>query len=237
MKKRLLLLSNSTNPGETYLGWPLTHIKDFLGENVKSILFIPYAGVTISYDEYYKAVSDQLSSIGYELKSVHNITIAPNLLSDYDAIVVGGGNTFQLINLLQQNELIKPIREAVMQGIPYIGWSAGSNIASPTIKTTNDMPIVEPATFEALNLLPFQINPHYTEAIIPNHGGESRAIRLQEFITLNHDTYVAGIPEGSLLRLEKERLYFVGQGNCRIYKYGTEVLTYKDGDDLSWLLR
>lgn len=237
MKKRLLLLSNSTNTGEAYLGWPLTHIKDFLGETVKNILFIPYAGVAITYDEYYKAVSEKLSSIGYELTSVHNITIAPNMLSDYDAIVVGGGNTFQLINLLQQNELIKPIRDAVIQGKPYIGWSAGSNIASPTIKTTNDMPVVEPETFEALNLVPFQINPHYTEAIIPNHGGESRAMRLQEFITLNHDTYVAGIPEGSLLRLENERLFFIGQGNCRIYKFGKDVLTFKDGDDLSWLLK
>ena len=120
--------------------------------------------------------------------------------------------------------------------MPFMGWSAGSNITCPTIKTTNDMPIEEPESFEGLNLIPFQINPHYTEATIPNHGGESRRMRLQEFLVINPNSAVAGLPEGSLLRYEKGKLYFVGAGTCKVLQHGKEILEYKDGDDLSWLL-
>ena len=236
MNKRLLLLSNSTNPGEPYLGWPTNHIKDFLGESVKKILFVPYAGVTISYEDYSKAVSDQLLKSGYEVHSIHNENISSDLLSGFDAIAVGGGNTFQLAHLLQKNGLIETIRKAVDEGLPYIGWSAGSNITCPSIKTTNDMPIVEPVSFEGLNLIPFQINPHYTEATIPNHGGESRKMRLAEFLVINPDMAVAGLPEGSLLRFEKGKLYFIGNGTCKVFKHDQDTQEYKDGDDLSWLL-
>ena len=99
------------------------------------------------------------------------------------------------------------------------------------------MPIVEPESFNGFNLVPFQINPHYTEATIPNHGGESREMRLQEFIKVNQKTYVVGLPEGSLLRQEKDKLYFVGKGTCKVFKYNTETHQLKDGDDLSWILR
>jgi len=236
MNKRLLLLSNSTNPGEPYLGWPSSHIKDFFGESVKKILFIPFAGVTLSYDDYTSAVSNQLERSGYEIISIHQLEINENLLSDFDAIAIGGGNTFQLAHLLQKHQLIQPIQEAVNHGMPYIGWSAGSNITCPTIKTTNDMPIVEPGSFDGLNLIPFQINPHYTEATIPNHGGESRNMRIAEFLVVNPETYVAGIPEGSLLRCEQDKLYFTGKGTCKVFQHGSEAKEYKDGDDLSWLL-
>lgn len=236
MKKRLLLLSNSTNPGEPYLEWPASHIRDFLGYSVKKILFIPFAGVTISFDDYHKHVSEQFLKWGYEMESIDRLSIEPELLSKFDAITIGGGNTFQLASMLQKNKLIEPIKKAVNDGMPYIGWSAGSNITSPTIKTTNDMPIVEPDSFVGLNLVPFQINPHYTEATIPNHGGESREMRIQEFIKVNPDTYVAGIPEGSLLRLEKGKLYFVGKGTCKLFRYDSETASFKDGDDLSWLI-
>jgi dipeptidase E len=236
MKKRLLLLSNSTNPGEAYLGWPGEHIKDFLGKNVKKPLFIPFAGVTISYDNYFEVVSARFREMGCAIESIHNKEISPELIGEYDAIVVGGGNTFQLANLLQKHKLLKPIQKAVEGGKPFIGWSAGSNICCPTIKTTNDMPIVEPESFSGLNLIPFQINPHYTEATLPNHGGESREMRINEFITLNQSTYVVGLPEGSLLRNENEQLFFAGKGWGKIFKYGTEPQTIKDGDDLSWLL-
>lgn len=236
MDKRLLLLSNSTNPGEPYLGWPASHIKDFLGTAVKKVLFVPYAGVTISWDDYFDAVSSQFRKSGYEMDSIHQLEVSDDLLKDFDAIVIGGGNTFQLTYLLQKNGLIKPIHDAVNNGMPYIGWSAGSNITCPTIKTTNDMPVVEPESFAGLNLIPFQINPHYTEATIPNHGGESREMRLQEFISVNKNTLVAGLPEGSLLRYEKGKLYFVGKGACKVFKYGTDARIYKDGDDLSWIL-
>jgi len=236
MNSRLLLLSNSTNSGEQYLAWPKSHIKDFLGTSVKKILFIPYAGVTISYDEYFTAVSQQLTDFGYHVDSIHQFDISADLLKDYDAIAIGGGNTFQLTKLLQDNGLIELIRNAVDKGMPYIGWSAGSNITCPTIMTTNDMPIVEPSSFHGLNLIPFQLNPHYTEATIPNHGGESRDMRINEFTTLNLKMKVAGIPEGSLLRKEGNQLFFIGKGSCKVFSYGKSPQLFKDGDDLSWLL-
>jgi len=236
MNSRLLLLSNSTNSGEQYLAWPKSHIKDFLGTSVKKILFIPYAGVTISHDEYFTAVSQQLTDFGYHVDSIHQLDISADLLKRYDAIAIGGGNTFQLTKQLQDNGLIEPIRNAVDKGMPYIGWSAGSNITCPTIMTTNDMPIVEPSSFHGLNLIPFQLNPHYTEATIPNHGGESREMRINEFITLNQKTKVVGIPEGSLLRKEGDQLFFVGKGSCKVFSFGKAPEIFKDGDDLSWLL-
>lgn len=236
MKKKLLLLSNSTNPGEPYLSWPEPHIKDFLGESVKKILFIPYAGVTISYDEYFKAVCTQLNNFGYQVDSVHLIEIKEDFFSNYHAIVIGGGNTFQLADILQKNNLMAPIRKSVENGMPFMGWSAGSNITCPTIKTTNDMPIVEPYSFEGLNLIPFQINPHYTESTIPNHGGESREMRINEFVAINKDTHVLGLPEGSLLRIEDGQMTFIGKGSCKLFYYEKSAQSFKDGDDLTWLL-
>ncbi|MCG8310063.1 MAG: dipeptidase PepE [Cytophagales bacterium] len=236
MNSRLLLLSNSTNPGEPYLGWPEPHIKDFLGSTIKKVLFIPFAGVSITYDEYYDAVAARLASFGYDVASIHQREVNPGILNDFDAIAVGGGNTFQLAKLLQDYALINPIKNAVEKGMPYIGWSAGSNITCPTIKTTNDMPIVSPDSFNGLNLIPFQINPHYTEATIPNHGGESRDMRLGEFVALNRDTPVVGLPEGSLLRKEADQLFFVGKGNCKIFSYDHPTQLHKDGDNLSFLL-
>lgn len=237
MNKRLLLLSNSSNYGEKYLGWPGDHIRDFLGESIKKPLFIPYAGVTISYDDYFEAVAGRFKSLGYDVESIHKAGIPKNLFAEFDAIIVGGGNTFMLAHLMHKNKLLAPIQDAVNKGMPFIGWSAGSNICCPSIKTTNDMPIIEPESFDGLNLIPFQINPHYTDAIIPNHGGESRAMRINEFVSINQSTYVLGLPEGSLLRYEKDQLFFAGKGSCKIFKHGSPVETYKDGDDLSWLLQ
>lgn len=236
MNKRLLLLSNSTMQGEPYLGWPEVHIKDFLGESVKKVLFIPYAGVTITYDDYFSAVSGQLNDLGYEVDSIHQLEINDTFIGNYDAIAIGGGNTFQLARLLQEKKLMEPIKKAVENGIPLMGWSAGSNITSPTIKTTNDMPIVELPSFNGLNLVPFQINPHYTEDTIPNHGGESREMRILEFIAINKNMFVIGIPEGSLLRQEGDQLFFVGKGTCKVFGHGKSPQEYKDGDNLSWLL-
>ena len=237
MNKRLLLLSNSTNPGEAYLSWPKNHIKDFLGQSVKNVLFIPYAGVNIDEDDYIEAVSGAFTTLGYKVKSITQNEIRAGFLDAYDAVVVGGGNTFYLVTQLHRYQLIEPIRQAVERGMPFIGWSAGANIACPTIRTTNDMPIIEPPSFSALDLVPFQINPHYTEATLPNHGGESRMMRIQEFIKVNPDIPVIGLPEGSLLRYEKERMYYMGKKEGKIFIAGQDQLMCKDGDDLSWLLQ
>jgi dipeptidase E len=192
--------------------------------------------VTISYDDYFAAVSTQLVAFGYQIDSIHQLEINESFINEYDALAIGGGNTFQLANLLQKRRLIEPIRKAVENGMPYMGWSAGSNITCPTIMTTNDMPVVEPASYNGLELIPFQINPHYTEATIPNHGGESRELRIREFIAINKNVHVAGIPEGSLLRQEGDQLFFVGKGSCKIFIHGKSPQLYKDGDNLSWLL-
>lgn len=234
MNKRLLLLSNSTMVGEQYLGWPEHHIKDFL-KDVKKVLFIPYAGVTISYDEYAKVVSERFNNFGYHVDSIHQIN--SDDISGYGAIIIGGGNTFQLAHQLQKNNLMKRIRREVDNGMPYIGWSAGANIACPTIMTTNDMPIVEPVSFDGLGLVPFQINPHYTEATIPNHGGESRDMRIKEFVSLNKNSTVVALPEGSLLRCEKNELHFYGVGPCKLFSQGNLPKQFFDGYNLSSLLK
>ncbi len=237
MAKRLLLLSNSTNPGEQYLDWPKDHISDFLGKQVKRVLFIPYAGVTISYDDYTRNVSKVFAENGYEVVSIHNNAGSGKDFSDFDALIVGGGNTFQLAAMLHSKKLMKPIQHAVESGKPFIGWSAGANIACPTIRTTNDMPIVEPASFTALGLIPFQINPHYTDAVLPNHGGETRMMRIREFLIANPLETVVGLPERSLLRYESDALFFAGKSPGKIFRADCEPEECKDGDNVSFLLR
>jgi dipeptidase E len=237
MKKRLLLLSNSTMPGEPYLGWPKNHIRDFLGKKLKKVLFFPFAGVTISHEDYTRNVEMAMSEIGYQVVSIYDVDTSGDFLAGFDAIMVGGGNTFQLAATLQAKKFIQPIRQAVENGKPFIGWSAGSNIACPTIRTTNDMPIVQPESFQALNLVPFQINAHYTEATLQHHGGETRIMRINEFLTANPTEIVVGLPEGSLLRMENGSLYFAGKGPCKVFLYAKEPAAFIDGDDLSFLLK
>lgn len=237
MKKRMLLLSNSTMPGEPYLDWPKNHISDFLGSTTKTVIFFPYAGVTISHNDYTKNVATAMSEIGYRVVSIHDADTSGEFLAGFDAIMVGGGNTFQLAATMQSKKFIQTIRHAVESGKPFIGWSAGANIACPTIRTTNDMPIVQPESFGALNLVPFQINAHYTEATLQHHGGETRIMRINEFLTANPTETVVGLPEGSLLRMENESLYFTGKGPCKVFRYGMEPEAFIDGDDLSFLLK
>ena len=156
---RLLLISNSTNAGEAYLEYPKRQIADFLG-GVRQVAFVPYAAVTFSYDDYLTKVQARFSELGIDVRSVHRESDPVRMLSQAEAIVVGGGNTFALVKAMQEQGLLRVIRERVPEGVPYVGWSAGSNVACPTICTTNDMTIVEPATFTAAGLVPFQINPH-----------------------------------------------------------------------------
>ena len=189
---RLLLISNSTNPGEAYLDYPKYNIKDFLGESPLECLFLPYAGVTISFDDYEARVRERFTEIGHRIRSIHHESDPVAALKSAEAIVVGGGNTFQLIKMIQENGLIEPVRKKVLSGIPYVGWSAGSNVTCPTIRTTNDMPILEPPGFHAFNLIPFQINPHYTDLNPPGHAGETREDRIMEYLAANQDDTVLG---------------------------------------------
>ena len=198
---KLLLISNSTNPGEAYLDYPKKNIREFLGNKAKNAIFIPYAAVTFSYDEYEEKVNNRFAEIGHQVTGIHRFINPIEALENAEAIVVGGGNTWKLVKTLQEKSLMKVIKKQVKKGIPYIGWSAGSNIACPTLRTTNDMPIVEPKKFKTLRLVPFQINPHYLDDNPANHAGETREMRIREFIEINRQTYVVGLREGTMLLL------------------------------------
>lgn len=234
---RLLLISNSTNPGEEYLDYPKNNIKDFLGEKTLNAIFIPYAAITFSFEEYEKKVNKKFNEIGHQVTSIHRFINPVEAIENADAIVVGGGNTWQLVKTLQEKGLMKPIRKKVKQGTPYIGWSAGSNIACPTLKTTNDMPIVEPVKFKTLKLVPFQINPHYLDDNPSNHGGETREVRINEFIEVNRSTYVVGLREGTMLLLKDESLTLIGNRKARIFRYGSDPIELINEDDFNFLLK
>lgn len=234
--KRLLLLSNSTNFGEPFLQYPIKIIQQFLGSAIPEVLFVPYAGVRISFSDYAARVRERFREIGIAVTSVHETENPAAAVERAVAIVVGGGNTFCLLDRLYTLGLVERIRERVLQGVLYVSWSAGSNVACPTIKTTNDMPIVEPRSLSALNLVPFQINPHYTDATLPNHGGETRAERLMEFLEVNPSVSVIGLREGTMLRVEDEKIELLGDKPARVFRKGQEVIEPAPGDSLQFLL-
>ena len=234
---RLLLISNSTNPGEGYLEYPKQHIKEFLGEKAVNAIFIPYAAVTFSFREYEEKVNARFAEIGHQVTSIHRFINPIDAIENADAIVVGGGNTWQLVKMLQDKGLMKAIRKRVKKGTPYIGWSAGSNIACPTLKTTNDMPIVEPSSFKTLKLVPFQINPHYLDDNPSNHGGETREVRINEFIEANQNTYVVGLRESTMLLLDQNDLVMLGNRNARIFKFGEDPKELSNEDNFNFLMQ
>ncbi len=215
---KLLLLSNSSLKGEPYLGWPQSYLKKFL-QSVRTVVFVPYAGITISYDDYTNLVRKALASFNVVLSGIHTIDNKQKAIAEADCIMVGGGNTFSLLSKLQEEQIVQPINEAVKNGCKYVGWSAGANMACPTIKTTNDMPIEQPQSFDALGLINFQINPHFTNATIPNHGGESREMRLQEYLVRNPTSTVVGLPEGMLIEVEGENTFIKGEGEALLFRH------------------
>ena len=234
---KLLLISNSTNAGEAYLDYPKHNIHDFLGEKCVKCLFIPYAGVTVTWDDYEKKVKNRFNEVGHDIVSIHHFDDPVKAVEEADCIVIGGGNTWKLLHDMHANRLIEPIRKKVLAGTPYIGWSAGSNVTCPTLMTTNDMPIIDPLGFDALNLIPFQINPHYLDKKVEGHGGESREDRILEFIEVNRDVYVAGLREGCMFVVEGDKMSIIGQRNLRLFKYGEETREIAPTEDFSFLLK
>lgn len=234
---KLLLLSNSTNPGEPYLSYPIHNIKAFLGDKPVKAVFIPYAGVTFSYDEYETKVNNALQSTGHSVVSIHRFDNPQQAIKDADAIVIGGGNTWKLVRTMRDNGLMDLIREKVQAGTPYIGWSAGSNVACPTLRTTNDMPIIDPLGFDTINLVPFQINPHYLDDNPANHGGETREMRINEFMVVNPDVYVVGLREGTMLWVENQSMKLIGKRSARIFKGGEEPKELFANDNFDFLLK
>jgi dipeptidase E len=210
-------------------------IRTFLGDRVRTVAFVPYAAVRITFPDYVTLVRGHFETWGYTLRSVHEGD-APRIVSDADAVVVGGGNTFHLLHGVYEQGLLELIRDRARAGVPYVGWSAGSNIACPTIKTTNDMPIIAPPSLEALDLVPFQINPHYLDAHPAGHGGETREQRLLEFIEVNPKVFVVGLREGSMLAIEDSSIRLVGDKSIRVFKKGKDPAEYGASDSLDFLL-
>ncbi len=244
MNRKLLLISNSTMAGEAYLDWPKKYIKDFLdSEGVKKVTFVPYAGVGLSdeglnasYDVYTQKVSDVFKELGFEIESVHTTDDPVNMVKQSKAIAVGGGNTFHLVSEMQKTGIMDAIKSVCQNGLPYIGWSAGSNVACPSLMTTNDMPIIEPPSFNCMGIIPFQINPHYLDANPEGHGGETRQQRIEEFLVVNQQKVVLGLREASMLYVNDNVMKLLGTRDARIFKYGKEPEEYKSGTDLSFLL-
>jgi len=227
--KRVLLISNSTLYGSGYLDHAESEIRSFLGD-VKRVLFVPYA--LFDRDKYAATAQQRFQKMGYELSSIHTAENPVEAVDATDAVFIGGGNTFRLLKSLYDFNLIDAIRNRVANGMPYIGSSAGSNVAAPTIKTTNDMPIVEPPSFNALGLVSFQINPHYLDPD-PNskHMGETREERIIQFLEEN-DTPVVGLREGAMLRVENGDTILRGSSGTRIFRKGMEPVEIYPGAQL-----
>jgi dipeptidase E len=224
-------------PGEAYLDYPKHEIKKFLGDKPLTALFIPYAAVTFSFDLYEQKVAERFAELGFQITSIHHFDDPVQAVKDAEVIVVGGGNTWQLVRMLHDNRLMEPIREKVLGGTPYIGWSAGSNVACPTLRTTNDMPIIDPKGFETIALVPFQINPHYLDANPEGHGGETREQRIEEFLEINPEVFVVGLREGTMFIVENENISLIGSRNSRIFKKGTNPVELNSSDDFSFLMK
>lgn len=244
MIRNLLLISNSTNAGEDYLAWTRGYIKEFLDKfAVRKVLFIPYAGVNLtpvsinkSFDLYEERVKKIFRELGFDLHSIHHDPNPVIAVNEAESIVIGGGNTFHLAQLLQEYGITDAIRRKVQRGMPFVGWSAGANVACPTMKTTNDMPICEPPSFNCLKLVPFQINPHYLDVNPAGHAGETREQRILEFLTVNRTSTVVGLREGCLLTVTGDSMTMTGQRQLRVFRFGEEPVEYSASDNLDFLL-
>jgi dipeptidase E len=227
--KRILLISNSTVYGCGYLDHVEEQIKSFLGHATK-ILFFPFA--LHDRDTYAVKAKARFAAMGYSLEAAHAVSDAREAIERTDAIFVGGGNTFRLLKALQDLDLLDPIRRKVSGGAPYIGTSAGSNVAGPTIKTTKDMPIVQPRSFDSLGLVPFQISPHFQDPD-PNsrHMGETQEERIIQFLEEN-DMPVVGIREGAWLVCENSAVTLKGDAGARIFRRGEAPVEAKSGDNV-----
>lgn len=231
--KNIILASTSTVHGSDYLEYILDDLKLFY-KGVSKVLFIPYArpgGVT--YDEYTNFAKKALDKINIKVKGIHEFKDAARALRKAQGIFTGGGNTFVLVNQIYKMDIMNTLRDVVLNGTPYLGTSAGSNICGLTMKTTNDMPIVYPPSFKTLGFVPFNINPHYLDPDPSSkHMGETRETRIKEFHKFNTEP-VVGIREGSWLRIEGDKITLKGTLPARIFEYDKKPYEVETGADLS----
>ncbi|MEO3740954.1 dipeptidase E [Kosakonia oryzendophytica] len=224
----LLLLSNSVLPGSGYLEYALPLLKTQFGGRRK-VVFIPFAGVTQSWDAYTDKVRLALAELDLSITGVHTVDDAPAAIAAADVVMVGGGNTFHLLKQCRERGLLDPIRQAVKNGALYVGWSAGANLACPTIRTTNDMPIIDPGGLDALNLVPLQINPHFTNALPAGHQGETREQRIRELLVVAPELNVIGLPEGGWITVQNGHAQLGGDRPALLFKANEEAITLAAG--------
>jgi dipeptidase E len=233
MFRKLLLISSSSLYGTGYLDHAESEIRDHL-RGARRVLFVPYA--LRDCDDYHAKVHARLEKMGFDSDSIHQYDDPNEALAVAEAIFVGGGNTFRLLKTLYEKNLLQTIRDRVDQGALYIGSSAGTNVACPTIRTTNDMPVVEPPSLAAIGLLPFQINPHYLDPD-PNstHMGETREERIREYLDEN-DLPVVGLREGTMIRAEEGKYVLKGITSARIFRKGQEAIEVNPETSLNSIL-
>jgi dipeptidase E len=236
---KVLALSSSRVGNGGYLENAIHLIRDFIGSKSLNIAFIPFASVQKDYEEYGAMVRNAFTSFPY---SIHTVTPgnAKPVINNADVIMIGGGNSFKLLHDIYEYGLFEIIQAKVQKGTPYIGWSAGANIAGRSIGTTNDMPIIQPRSFTSFVFFPFQINPHYINQTLENHNGETRDQRLEEFVMLNKGVRVVGLPEGTALLLQNNTLHLIGEKGGALFHCEAGRLPQKKmiakGEDLSLLM-
>ena len=229
----LLLISNSTMHGGGYLEHCADEISDFLGDR-RRVLFVPYA--LADHDGYERKARPAFEALGYELRSAHTYDDPRNALDEHDAVFIGGGNTFRLLAQLEATGMLDAVRARALAGMPYMGSSAGTNVATLSICTTNDMPIVQPRSFDALQLVPLQINPHFLDPEPGSkHMGETREERILQFHE-ERDTPVLGLREGCMLRVQGASMQLRGTTAARLMRRDMAAAEYHPPSDLSFLL-
>jgi dipeptidase E len=230
--KKIIIASTSTIHNGKYLDYLLPTLKSHF-ENVKNLLFIPYARPSgLTHDEYTKKVSEAFTQLNIKVKGIHEFDNPIEAVEQAEAIFTGGGNTFVLLNELYKNNLLNSIEKVVKKGIPYLGTSAGSNICGLTIGTTNDMPVVYPPSFRALGLISFNINPHYLDPDTKStHMGETRETRIKEFHYYNPQS-VLGLREGSWLEVSGNSIKLKGDLTARLFRKNENPVEIKPETEL-----
>lgn len=231
--KNMLIASTSTIHGGSYLEYILPTLKVHF-EGIEEVIFIPYARPSgISHDEYTQKAQEAFTKLGIHLRGLHTFNDPQQALKDAKGVFTGGGNTFLLVKMLYEEEVLDALRQAINTGVPYLGTSAGSNICGQTMRTTNDMPIVYPPSFDTIGALPFNINPHYLDPDTNStHMGETRETRIHEFHSQN-STVVVGLREGSWLDVKGNKIILHGNLDARIFEQNKEPREVSTGTDLS----